>query len=156
LRQTRGLEFLKDYDTHFQYHLGKANVVADALSHRPYPALSCLLALLNELCEEFRKLELNIITPMAKPKLCTLEVLLTLIEKIRVVQAMNPQLEWIREEVLMGKAPRFVIHEEGTIQFHNRVCVPAVEALKKKIPDAGHNTPYSVHPRRNKLYKDLK
>ena len=33
LRQTKRLEFLKDYDVHFQYHPGKANVVADALSH---------------------------------------------------------------------------------------------------------------------------
>jgi len=35
----------------------------------------------------------------------------------------------------MGKAPEFVIYEYGTIQFHNRVCVPTVEALKKKILD---------------------
>ena len=32
LRQTRWLEFLKDYDVHFPYYSGKANVVADALS----------------------------------------------------------------------------------------------------------------------------
>jgi len=32
LRQTRWLEFLKDYNAHFQYHPGKAKVVADALS----------------------------------------------------------------------------------------------------------------------------
>ena len=56
----------------------------------------------------------------------------------------------------MGKAPGFVIHEDGTIRFHNRVCVPAVEALKKKILDDGHNTSHSVHPGGNKLYKDLK
>nr|GFD39972.1 retrotransposon protein, putative, Ty3-gypsy subclass [Tanacetum cinerariifolium] len=28
------LELLKDYDTNIQYHLGKANVVADALSQK--------------------------------------------------------------------------------------------------------------------------
>jgi len=56
----------------------------------------------------------------------------------------------------VGKAPGFVIHEDGIIQFHNRVCIPAVEALKKKILDEGHNTPHSVHPGENKLYKDLK
>ena len=120
--------------------------MVDALSHRPYPSLSCFLALSNELCEEFQKLELNMVTPRAKPLLCTFEAQPTLIEEIQVAQATDPQLERIREEILVGKAPGFIIQEDGTIQFHNRVCVPAVEALKKKILDEGYNTPHSVYP----------
>nr|GFC08645.1 retrotransposon protein, putative, Ty3-gypsy subclass [Tanacetum cinerariifolium] len=34
MRQRHWLELLKDYDTNIQYHLGKANVVADALSRK--------------------------------------------------------------------------------------------------------------------------
>nr|GFD30802.1 retrotransposon protein, putative, Ty3-gypsy subclass [Tanacetum cinerariifolium] len=34
MRQRRWLELLKDYDTNIQYHPGKANVVADALSSK--------------------------------------------------------------------------------------------------------------------------
>nr|GEX62720.1 reverse transcriptase [Tanacetum cinerariifolium] len=34
MRQRRWLELLKDYDTNIQYHTGKANVVADALSRK--------------------------------------------------------------------------------------------------------------------------
>nr|GFC50466.1 hypothetical protein [Tanacetum cinerariifolium] len=34
IRQRRWLELLKDCDTNIQYHLGKANVVADALSKK--------------------------------------------------------------------------------------------------------------------------
>jgi hypothetical protein len=34
MRQQRWLELIKDYDLEIQYHPGKANVVADALSHK--------------------------------------------------------------------------------------------------------------------------
>jgi len=64
---------------------------------------------------------------------------------------LHPQLEWIREEIWVRKAPGFLIHKDGTTQFHSQVCVPAVEALKRKILEEGHNTPHSVHPGGNKL-----
>jgi len=80
----RWLEFLKDYDINSQYHLGKANAVVDALSHRPYPTLNSLLALFKDLCKDFKKLELNVVTREARPILYRMEVRPTLIEEIRV------------------------------------------------------------------------
>ena len=38
LRQRRWVEYMKDYDFELAYHLGKANVVADALSRRSHVA----------------------------------------------------------------------------------------------------------------------
>ena len=40
LRQQRWLELFKDYDCIINYHLGKANVVADALSRKIVAAMS--------------------------------------------------------------------------------------------------------------------
>ena len=40
LRQRRWLELFKDYDCIIDYHLGKANVVADALSRKTVAVMS--------------------------------------------------------------------------------------------------------------------
>ena len=40
MRQRRWLELFKDYDCIKDYHLGKANVVADALSRKTVVAMS--------------------------------------------------------------------------------------------------------------------
>ena len=43
MRQRRRLELLKDYDARIQYHLGKANVVVDALSRKSSGGVAALI-----------------------------------------------------------------------------------------------------------------
>ena len=71
------------------------------------------------MCEEFQRLELNVVTPRTKSTLHTIEAQPTLIQEIHIAQAIDPQLERIKEEILVGKALGFGIHEDGTIRFHN-------------------------------------
>jgi hypothetical protein len=59
LRQRRWLELIKDYDLGINYNLGKANVVADALSRRSHPNMLATRELLPEFCKEFEKLNLG-------------------------------------------------------------------------------------------------
>jgi hypothetical protein len=61
MRQIRWLELIKDHNLEVHYHPGKANVVADALSHKSH--CHCLIAeFYNEtLCHEMRKLNLQMI-----------------------------------------------------------------------------------------------
>jgi hypothetical protein len=52
LRQRRWLELIKDYDLEVHYHLGKANVVADALSRKSYANEMQVMPLSRELCAD--------------------------------------------------------------------------------------------------------
>ncbi|KAA3466723.1 RNA-directed DNA polymerase-like protein [Gossypium australe] len=47
LRQHRWIKLLKDYDYLIEYHLGKANVVADALSRRSMTRLRVMFSHLS-------------------------------------------------------------------------------------------------------------
>jgi hypothetical protein len=53
------LELIKDYDLGINYHLGKANVVADALSMKSHVNMLATRELLPEFCKEFEKLNLG-------------------------------------------------------------------------------------------------
>jgi hypothetical protein len=61
LRQRRRLELIKDYDLGINYHPGKSNVVADALSQRSHVSQLVVDSMPFELCEEFDKLNLRIL-----------------------------------------------------------------------------------------------
>jgi hypothetical protein len=62
LRQRRWLELIKDYDLEINYHPEKANMVANALSRRSHVSQLVVDSMPFELCEEFDKLNLRIIT----------------------------------------------------------------------------------------------
>jgi hypothetical protein len=61
LRQRRWLDLIKDYDLGINYHPGKANVVADALSRRSHMSQLVVDSMPFEFCEEFGKLNLRIV-----------------------------------------------------------------------------------------------
>jgi len=57
MRQRKWMEFLKDYDFEFLYHLGKANVVVDVLSTKTVHT-ALLMIKEVELLEKFRDMKL--------------------------------------------------------------------------------------------------
>ena len=56
LRQRRWLEFLKDYDMSVHYHLGKENVVEDALSRLYMGSVAHVEEKIKELVKDFHRL----------------------------------------------------------------------------------------------------
>jgi hypothetical protein len=61
MRQRRWLELIKDYDVEINYHLGKANVVADALSRKTYFNNLMVKEEQFALHEEIEKLRIEIV-----------------------------------------------------------------------------------------------
>jgi hypothetical protein len=62
LRERRWLELIKDYDLGINYHPWNSNVVANTLSHRSHVSQLVVDSMPFELCEEFDKLNLRIVT----------------------------------------------------------------------------------------------
>jgi hypothetical protein len=61
LRQRRWLEMITDYDLGINYHTGKANVVADALSRKKYRNITFAKRIRPELHKEIKYLNLAIV-----------------------------------------------------------------------------------------------
>jgi hypothetical protein len=80
LMQRRWLELIKDCDLGINYHPGKANVVADALSRRSHVSQLVVNSMPFELCEEFDKLDLRIV---ANIEAMEMEVSSSLLQEIR-------------------------------------------------------------------------
>jgi hypothetical protein len=94
LRQLRWLELIKDYDLRINYHPGKANVVADALSRRSHVNMLATRELLPEFCKEFEKRNLGWVS---STEVVTMEVDSTLEQDIRKGQLEDAKLQEIKE-----------------------------------------------------------
>ena len=90
LRQRRWLELIKDYDLSVQYHLGKANVVADALSRKAYCHYMTTLNQRPELVQEICQLNLQIIP---QGTLNMLHVRTTLEDRIKQAQDKDEEIQ---------------------------------------------------------------
>jgi hypothetical protein len=104
LRQRRRLELIKDYDLGINYHPGKANVVANALSRRSHLNLLIVEQMPFALCEEFDKLNLRLV---ASTKIVAMEIDSTLSQDIRKGQLIDEKIQEIKRNIKGGKSPGF-------------------------------------------------
>jgi hypothetical protein len=153
LRQRRWLELIKDYDLEIQYHPGKANVVADALSRKGQVNNITTHLMSQELCWKMEQLNLGMLYNV---EATVMEVESTLEEEIRKGQESDEKIKEIKALIGLGKAPDFMEDEQGTVWFKKRICVPEIEHLRQLILREAHDLAYSIHPGSTKMYQDLK
>ena len=78
------------------------------------------------------------------------------LDRVKVAQIRDPQLQKILFEVQQGQSRDFIIDNEGTLRLGTRLCVPDVDELRKDIMEEAHFSAYSIHPGSTKMYHDLK
>jgi hypothetical protein len=149
MRQRRWLELIKDYELEVHYHPGKANVIADSLSHKAHRNYLPAIRLTGEESSTrvFPDLSLFNITLMP-----------TLRDEIKVAQKNYEGMGHIKRRMQEGDPMVACFHEdaEETLWFKERLVVPKKEQLMKKILDEAHTSRYSIHPRSTKTYHDLR
>ncbi|GJX91639.1 putative reverse transcriptase domain-containing protein [Tanacetum coccineum] len=131
MREHIWLELLSGYDCELRYHPGKANVVADALSRK------------------------------TRPKPLQVRALVITIGLNLPVQILNAQVEARKEENygiedLYGMIKNLEPRADGTLCLKKRSWIPCFGDLRALIMHESHKSKYSIHPRSNKMYQDLK
>nr|GEZ34616.1 putative reverse transcriptase domain-containing protein [Tanacetum cinerariifolium] len=137
MRQRRWLELLSDYDRDIRYHLGKANVIADALSRMEQSRPLRVRALVITMGLNLPKKILEAQTEALKPKNLSAEDVGGMLRKGLPKEKLEPRAD-------------------GTLCLNNRSWVPCFGDLKTLIMHESHKSKYSIHPGSDKMYQDLR
>ncbi|KAI3828280.1 hypothetical protein L1987_02378 [Smallanthus sonchifolius] len=115
MRQRRWVELLNGYDCDIKYHPGKANVIADSLSHK----------------ERVKTLRVRALGLTIHTSLTT---------QIRMAQQEVIKEEKIEREALRGMIGQLDPKSDDTLYFANRIWVPCFGNLRELVMDEAHKS----------------
>ena len=132
----------KDYECLVDYHLGKANVVVDALSRKTVATLSLQH-------NDWRITADGALLAQLRAQLALKQVI---IDAQKNDKKLQEKFQLIKDGVLS----EFLIKEDGSLYFRDRLCVPTNSERKKELLHEAHNSMFTMHLGGNKMYQDLK
>jgi hypothetical protein len=139
----------QSYEQEVHYRPGKANVVADALSHKAHCNYLPVVRLIGEESSTRVLSDLSLFNITLTP---------TLKSEIIAAQKNDEGMGHIKRRIQEGdpKVACFREDAEGTLWFKDRLVVPMKETLKKKILDEAYTSRYSIHLGSTKMYHNLR
>jgi hypothetical protein len=139
----------QSYEQEVHYRPGKANVVADALSHKAHCNYLPVVRLTGEESSTRVLSDLSLFNITLTP---------TLKSEIIAAQKNDEGMGHIKRRIQEGdpKVACFREDAEGTLWFKDRLVVPMKETLKKKILDEAYTSRYSIHLGSTKMYHNLR
>ena len=108
------------------YHPGKANVVADALSHKSHCNCHMVESPIATLYAEMEGMNLGM---LAQGTASNLELVPTLREQIVATQCKDKGIAHIKQRLKDGEDLCFKQDQDGVIWFKNRLVVPKNQEL---------------------------
>ena len=114
MRQRRWVELIKDYECTIEYHPGKANVVADALSRKSTGSISFLKDVYLPRLVKLTSLGVRLELTDNGALLATFHVRLILINRIRELHTQDPTVIKLKREAESGQLKGFSVRADGT------------------------------------------
>jgi len=156
MRQRRWVELIKDYDCIIDYHPGKANVVADALSRKDKAIRGGPATGNEETMIGLKRLGAVLSVSPKGSLMAQLKVKLGYREQILEAQQLDDEVLKVRIKLESGGETLFRIGDDGIVMLGRRMYVPDNKALKQKLLREAHESKFTVRLGSTKMYQDLK
>ena len=156
MRLRRWMELLEDYDFTFHYHLGKANVVVDALSRKSRGELTSIASREWWMLETVRQFGLQY-REQAQGTLGSLVATPSLLSRVIESHGQNAEIVSIRDRVQTSTGDEgWTVHIDGSLRYRGWVVVPQLTNLREEILREFHCSRFAMHPGGTKMYQDLR
>jgi hypothetical protein len=126
---TSMVELLNDYEFKIRYHLGKANVVTDALSG---------------------KVHVKHILLQSIPVQTDIQLRIFEAQHVSIIEGN------MYDEMSCGAELQLETKPNGLLYFMNHIWIPNRDDLPTFITSKAHKPHYSIHPGADKIYQDLR
>ena len=136
--------------------MGKANVVADALSRKLESSYAYLQMVCLPLLTQLRSLGVQLQVADIGTLLASFYVHPLLVDHIKEGQKHVLEMIKLRTEIEGGRKPEFHIRGDGVIVKGIQMCLPEIGELKMEIMEEAHSSTYTMHPGSTKMYHTLR